>query len=75
MTHNFVEDYDATLEAKYQHECYVDGEKSFFEILDTAGQDEYISLLDTVNIYIDEKSEDIGRNIRRDGMVIDATII
>jgi len=51
VTHNFVEDYDATLEAKYQHECYVDGEKSFFEILDTAGQDEYISLLDTVYLY------------------------
>lgn len=48
VTHNFVNDYDPTLEAKYTYTCEVDGEDAEFDILDTAGQDEYISLLDTV---------------------------
>lgn len=45
MTHqHFVDTYDPTLEDSYRRQCVVDNEPCLLEILDTAGQEEYVAL-------------------------------
>lgn len=46
MTNNFLDDYDATIEDSYRKTINVDDEISNIEILDTAGQEEFHSLVD-----------------------------
>ncbi|OLY85632.1 Ras-like protein rasC [Smittium mucronatum] len=41
----FVEQYDPTIEDQYRKECIINGQKIYLDILDTAGQEEYRSLL------------------------------
>ncbi|KAI7834828.1 ras family-domain-containing protein [Kickxella alabastrina] len=43
---NFTEEYDPTIEDSYRKRCEVDDNACFLEILDTAGQEEYIALRD-----------------------------
>lgn len=42
----FVEDYDPTIEECYRKDMVVDGNPTTVEILDTAGQEEYVSIRD-----------------------------
>jgi GTPase KRas len=44
--HYFQNDYDPTIEDSYRIQCVVDGQSYLLEILDTAGQDEYVALRD-----------------------------
>lgn len=39
----------APAEAKYKKTCFLDGEECVLDILDTAGQDEYLQMLDQVS--------------------------
>ncbi|KAJ2725270.1 RAS1 protein [Coemansia sp. Benny D115] len=43
---NFSNDYDPTIEDSYRKECTLDNRTCVLEILDTAGQEEYIALRD-----------------------------
>mmetsp|Transcript_29874 Transcript_29874/g.41278 ORF Transcript_29874/g.41278 Transcript_29874/m.41278 type:complete len:185 (+) Transcript_29874:14-568(+) len=47
----FMEDYDPTIEDTYRKQTGVDGKIAMLEILDTAGQDEYISLREQYMMY------------------------
>jgi GTPase KRas protein len=42
----FTEEYDPTIEDSYRKQVQVDGEDAVLDILDTAGQEEYSSMLD-----------------------------
>jgi GTPase KRas protein len=42
----FVEDYDPTIEDSYRKRIFVDGKEEIIEIVDTAGQEEYVSMRD-----------------------------
>jgi len=46
VTGVFTEDYDPTIEDSYRKRVNVDGEMCVLDILDTAGQEEYSSMLD-----------------------------
>jgi len=46
ITDNFLEEYDATIEDSYQKTIVVDGESTTLHVLDTAGQEEYVSMQD-----------------------------
>jgi small GTP-binding protein len=46
VTGVFTEDYDPTIEDSYRKRVAVDGEMCVLDILDTAGQEEYSSMLD-----------------------------
>lgn len=46
VTGVFTEDYDPTIEDSYRKRVCVDGEMGVLDILDTAGQEEYSSMLD-----------------------------
>lgn len=46
VANKFVEEYDATIEDSYRKMWIVDGEVCHMEILDTAGQEEFHSLID-----------------------------
>ncbi|KAJ2235697.1 hypothetical protein H4R99_007782 [Coemansia sp. RSA 1722] len=43
---NFSEDYDPTIEDSYRKQCNVDNAACVLDVLDTAGQEEYIGLRD-----------------------------
>jgi len=43
---HFIETYDPTIEDSYRKPCMIDGEGCLLEILDTAGQEEYVALRD-----------------------------
>ena len=43
----FLEEYDTTIEDKYTVEKYISEKPCSIDILDTAGQDDYASLIDT----------------------------
>ena len=43
----FIEEYDTTIEDKYTIEKYISEKHCSIDILDTAGQDDYASLIDT----------------------------
>ncbi|KAJ1848317.1 Ras GTPase, partial [Coemansia sp. RSA 2703] len=43
---NFTEDYDPTIEDSYRKQCEVDDMTCVLDVLDTAGQEEYIALRD-----------------------------
>ncbi|KAJ1821026.1 hypothetical protein LPJ75_000806, partial [Coemansia sp. RSA 2598] len=43
---NFSEDYDPTIEDSYRKQCSVDNTDCVLDVLDTAGQEEYIGLRD-----------------------------
>ena len=45
MNH-FVETYDPTIEDSYRKQVQIDGQSCMLEVLDTAGQEEYIALRD-----------------------------
>lgn len=47
ITNNFTDDYDATIEDSYRKVLEVDGKVANLEILDTAGQEEFWSLVDS----------------------------
>jgi len=40
----FVDTYDPTIEDSYRKQCAIDGESCMLEVLDTAGQEEFIAL-------------------------------
>jgi len=42
----FIDDYDPTIEDMYRKQIFVDGETCLLDVLDTAGQDEYVSMRD-----------------------------
>jgi len=46
VSNQFLDEYDPTIEDSYRKQCNVDGEICMLDILDTAGQEEYRSLLD-----------------------------
>lgn len=46
ITNQFCEDYDATIEDSYRKTIQVDGKIEQLEIVDTAGQEEFFSLID-----------------------------
>ena len=46
VTDNFTEEYDPTIEDTYQCEKDIDGVLTQLDILDTAGQEEYSSMMD-----------------------------
>jgi small GTP-binding protein len=46
ITNQFCEDYDATIEDSYRKAIEVDGTIEQLEIIDTAGQEEFFSLID-----------------------------
>ena len=56
ITDNFLEEYDPTIEDSYQKTLVVDGESTQINILDTAGQEEYSSMQDQVNLIMHSKS-------------------
>jgi GTPase KRas protein len=43
---HFVETYDPTIEDSYRKQVQIDGQSCMLEVLDTAGQEEYIALRD-----------------------------
>jgi len=43
---HFIETYDPTIEDSYRKPCVIDEEACLLEILDTAGQEEYVALRD-----------------------------
>ncbi|KAI5300444.1 hypothetical protein KEM56_002455 [Ascosphaera pollenicola] len=43
---HFVETYDPTIEDSYRKQVVIDGQSCMLEVLDTAGQEEYIALRD-----------------------------
>ncbi|GAB7351587.1 hypothetical protein MBLNU459_g2209t1 [Dothideomycetes sp. NU459] len=43
---HFVETYDPTIEDSYRKQVQIDGQSCMLEVLDTAGQEEYVSLRD-----------------------------
>jgi len=45
ISSHFVEYYDPTIESSYRQQKMVDDQMAFFEVLDTAGQEEYWSAL------------------------------
>lgn len=47
INQKFSIDYDATIEDKYVREKLIDGKQCSLDILDTAGQDDYASLINT----------------------------
>lgn len=47
ITNEFNEEYDATIEDSYRKVLEVDGEIAHLEIVDTAGQEEFWSLIDS----------------------------
>jgi GTPase KRas protein len=55
ITDNFLEEYDPTIEDSYQKTLVVDGESTQINILDTAGQEEYSSMQDQVNLIMHSK--------------------
>jgi GTPase KRas len=48
VTDNFLEEYDPTIEDSYKKNITVDEQNVALEIVDTAGQEEYSSMLDEV---------------------------
>ena len=46
ITNNFMEEYDPTIEDSYRKSTSVDGRNVVLDILDTAGQEEFSSMLD-----------------------------
>jgi len=46
VSNQFLDEYDPTIEDSYRKQCIVDNEICMLDILDTAGQEEYRSLLD-----------------------------
>lgn len=42
----FIETYDPTIEDSYRRQADIDGKRCTIEVLDTAGQEEYIALID-----------------------------
>lgn len=48
VTDNFLEEYDPTIEDSYRKNITVDEETINLEIVDTAGQEEYSSMMDEV---------------------------
>jgi GTPase KRas len=48
VTDNFLEEYDPTIEDSYKKNIVVDEQPATLEIVDTAGQEEYSSMLDEV---------------------------
>jgi small GTP-binding protein len=52
ITDNFLEEYDATIEDSYQKTIVVDGESTTLHVLDTAGQEEYVSMQDQVTLVL-----------------------
>lgn len=41
---HFVDEYDPTIEDSYRKQCTIDGEQVVLDILDTAGQEEYLAM-------------------------------
>lgn len=41
---HFVDEYDPTIEDSYRKQCVVDGQQVILDILDTAGQEEYLAM-------------------------------
>jgi len=41
---HFVDDYDPTIEDSYRKQCVIDDEIALLDVLDTAGQDEYVAM-------------------------------
>ncbi|KAF9053259.1 ras family-domain-containing protein [Panaeolus papilionaceus] len=41
---HFVDEYDPTIEDSYRKQCVIDEEVALLDILDTAGQDEYLAM-------------------------------
>lgn len=41
---HFVDEYDPTIEDSYRKQCAVDGEPAILDVLDTAGQEEYLAM-------------------------------
>ncbi|EGN99072.1 hypothetical protein SERLA73DRAFT_181870 [Serpula lacrymans var. lacrymans S7.3] len=41
---HFVREYDPTIEDSYRKQCIIDDEVALLDVLDTAGQDEYIAM-------------------------------
>jgi GTPase KRas len=46
VTQNFLKEYDPTIEDNYNKTITVDGSPAHLDILDTAGQDEYLQMQD-----------------------------
>jgi len=46
IQHNFIEDYDPTIEDSYRKQIRIDNETCLLDILDTAGQEEYYVMRD-----------------------------
>lgn len=46
VTQNFLKEYDPTIEDNYNKTITVDGTPAHLDILDTAGQDEYLQMQD-----------------------------
>ena len=46
VTQNFLKEYDPTIEDNYNKTIRVDGAPAHLDILDTAGQDEYLQMQD-----------------------------
>ncbi|KAN0120952.1 ras domain containing protein [Russula decolorans] len=44
MHNRFEEDYDPTIEDLYRKECFIDGEETLVDVLDTAGQEEFSAM-------------------------------
>eukprot|EP00010_Vexillifera_abyssalis_P007221 CAMPEP_0201547688 /NCGR_PEP_ID=MMETSP0173_2-20130828/4180_1 /ASSEMBLY_ACC=CAM_ASM_000268 /TAXON_ID=218659 /ORGANISM="Vexillifera sp., Strain DIVA3 564/2" /LENGTH=188 /DNA_ID=CAMNT_0047956821 /DNA_START=68 /DNA_END=634 /DNA_ORIENTATION=- len=44
VQHNFVDEYDPTIEDSYRKQATIDDEVAYLDILDTAGQDEYSAM-------------------------------
>ena len=44
VQHNFVDEYDPTIEDSYRKQATIDEEVAYLDILDTAGQDEYSAM-------------------------------
>jgi len=46
VSNQFLDEYDPTIEDSYRKQCVVDNKPCMLDVLDTAGQQEYASLLD-----------------------------
>jgi len=46
IQHNFMDDYDPTIEDSYRKQIKIDNEVFLLDILDTAGQEEYFAMRD-----------------------------
>ena len=46
MQNVWIESYDPTIEDSYRKQVQIDGQSCMLEVLDTAGQEEYIALRD-----------------------------